>query len=111
MRRFKINIGIFLLMLMGIVLTASTLHSHHNLDLHKSNDFANTGHCFTSETTLCPICAHLIKTDVPSLQDSSTVYHNVEGIILRTSNNKSSVSFVVNKGRSPPVFGWSSILI
>lgn len=102
MRRFKINIGIFLLMLMGIGLTVSTLHSHHNLELHNSADFADTGHCLTSDTTLCPICAHLIKTDVPSQDHSQIVLFDLDQVILTDSSYRTSVLFVANKGRSPP---------
>lgn len=104
-RRLHISLGIFLLMLMSIGLTISTLHSHHNLELHNSADFADTGQCITSDTTLCPICAHLLQTDVPSQNLANTVLQNVDEVPLTTIDRKSSSLFIVNKGRSPPASG------
>jgi len=104
-RRLNISLGIFLLMLMSIGLTISTLHSHHNLDLHNSADFADTGHCLTSDTTLCPICANLVQTDAPSHDQGTTAFRNVEKVTPTTSDRESSSPLVVNTGRSPPSFG------
>lgn len=104
-RRLHISLGIFLLMLMSIGLTISTLHSHHNLELHNSADFADTGHCLTSDTTLCPICAHLVQTDVPSQDLVHTVFQNVEEVQLPAIDYKSSSPLVINTGRSPPFSG------
>ena len=92
-------------MLMSIGLTISTLHSHHNLELHNSADFADTGHCLTSDTTLCPICAHLVQSDVPSHDGAFTVFRNVEEVLLATIDLKGASPSVVNTGRSPPFIG------
>ena len=104
-RRLNISLGIFLLMLMSIGLTVSTLHSHHNLELHNSADFADTGQCITSDTTLCPICANLVQTDVPSHDHGTTTFRIVEEVTPKTIDHKSSSPFVFNTGRSPPFFG------
>ena len=104
-RRIATYIGFVLLMLMSIGLTFSTLHSHHNLELHNSADFADTGHCLTSDITVCPICAHLVQTDVSSQDQGKTVLRHVDEVIPTDSNYNTSLLFVVNKGRSPPVIG------
>lgn len=104
-RRLHISVGTFLLMLMSIGLTISTLHSHHNLELHNSADFADTGHCLTSDTTLCPICAHLVQTDVPTQDGVITVFQDVEVLQFPTLNDESSSPYLLNSGRSPPFMG------
>lgn len=104
-RRLHISIGFFLLMLMSIGLAISTLHSHHNLELHNSADFADTGHCITAETTLCPICANLVQTDVPTYNQAQTILQDVEKLSPATLEQKKSSVLVVHKGRSPPTLG------
>ncbi len=100
--RLKIFVGFFLLMLMSIGLTISTLHSHHDLDLHNSTDFADTGQCLTSDTTVCPICAHLIDVETLNYSQSANSLSKVDGNILLVDSNKNSVTLFANRGRSPP---------
>lgn len=102
-RSIKSFIGLFLLMFMSIGLTISTLHSHHNLELHNSVDFADTGHCLNADTTLCPICGHLLESTVPQLVESQNVFKAVN--IVRTFEDSAfpSRSFIRVLGRSPPV--------
>lgn len=104
-RRIHISTGLLLIMLLGISLSFSTLHSHHNLELHNSSEFADTGHCITSDDTLCPICANLIDPDLPSVNESGTIFFKTSERILFTDDNNRSGSFITNRGRSPPVLG------
>ncbi len=104
-RGINISIGILLILLLGISLSFSTLHSHHNLKLHNSSEFADTGHCITSDDTLCPICANLIEGDIPSINEYETTFFRTEEQIIYTDDNKQSRSVVGNRSRSPPVLG------
>lgn len=104
-RRINISVGLLLIMLLGISLSFSTLHSHHNLELHNSSEFADTGHCLTADYTLCPVCANLIEGDIPSINESETTFFRTEEQIIFTDDNKQSRAVVVNRGRSPPVLG------
>ncbi|NGP88117.1 hypothetical protein [Fodinibius halophilus] len=101
--RLKITVGFFLLMLMGIGLTISTLHSHHDLDLHNSADFADTGQCLTADSTVCPICAHLVDVEPLNYYQSANTLLKTDHNILLADSNKSSVTIFANKGRSPPI--------
>lgn len=104
-RRINISTGLLLIVLLGISLSFSTLHSHHNLELHNSSDFADTGHCITSDDTLCPICANIIKPDLLSINESGTTFFNTGEQIILTDDIKRSGSVNSNRGRSPPVLG------
>lgn len=104
-RRIHISTGLLLIMLLGISLSFSTLHSHHNLELHNSSEFADTGHCITSDDTLCPICANLIEPDLLSVNESGTTFFKTAERIILTDDNEQSDSVITNRGRSPPVLG------
>ncbi|WP_141239951.1 hypothetical protein [Aliifodinibius salipaludis] len=104
-RRINISTGLLLIMLMGISLSFSTLHSHHNLELHNSSEFADTGHCITSDDILCPICANIIEPDLPSINEAGTTFFNTGAQIILTDDNKRSGSVTTTRGRSPPVLG------
>ena len=101
-RSVKISIRLILLMLMGIGLAVSTLHSHHNLELHNSADFADTGQCLTEDSTMCPICAHLVQLDNNSGLGVSTFFVDVDSIVLDRSSYLPSPFQSYHKGRSPP---------
>ncbi|MDZ7659287.1 hypothetical protein [Fodinibius sp.] len=104
-RRINISTGLLLIMLLGISLSFSTLHSHHNLELHNSSEFADTGHCITSDDTLCPICAHLIESDLISISESDTAFFKAEKRITFNAEEEHPGSVITNRGRSPPVLG------
>ena len=94
-----------LIMLLGISISFSTLHSHHNLELHNSSEFADTGHCITSDDTLCPICANLIEPDFLSVNESANTFFKTEKLIILADDNERLGSVIINRGRSPPVLG------
>ncbi len=104
-RRINISTGFLLILILGISLSFSTLHSHHNLELHNSSEFADTGHCITSDDTVCPICANLIEPEFLSVNESSTPFFKTEGLIIVTDDKVRSGSIISNRGRSPPVLG------
>lgn len=102
-RRFKSHITLFLLMLMSISLTITTLHSHHNLDWHQSPDFADTGHCLTADATVCPICGHLVKADLsPEIQATAYFIPSFD-VEDYEAPALSSRIYIPASGRSPPV--------
>lgn len=103
--KLHIALGILVTLIIGITLTFSTLHSHHNLELHNSSEFADTGHCFTDDNTVCPICANLIKPDLLSDVESDDSFLKPEAQIILADEKKQSVLFYLNSGRSPPVLG------
>ncbi len=101
-RSIQLKISLFLLMLTGIGLTISTLHSHHHLELSHSPDFADTGLCLSVDSTLCPICGYLFQTDTPSTSNTERAYWGVEKIIHDDSEAKQDHFFYKFRGRSPP---------
>ncbi|MFH5883409.1 hypothetical protein ACG2F4_03785 [Halalkalibaculum sp. DA3122] len=92
---------------MATGLTISTLHSHHDLEWHHHHpeDFADTGNCISTNTTPCPICGYIFKTDLPSNTSSGIIRFSSEELTIEGYFDPISVFEVVNKGRSPPVFG------
>ncbi|WP_440999438.1 hypothetical protein [Fodinibius sp. SL11] len=107
MNRSKLNIilGILVTSIIGVTLIFSTLHSHHNLELHNSSAFAdNGGQCLTADNTLCPICAHLVEADLPSFFDSQEVSFATDEIVIEQSFDVIKQSYKVFHGRSPPSF-------
>ncbi|MEL7834226.1 hypothetical protein [Fodinibius sp. Rm-B-1B1-1] len=104
-KKLHIALGIFVASLVGVTLTFSTLHSHHNLELHNSSEFANTGHCITADTTLCPICAHLIQNDDFLNDYSGPSFTVVNTITFDPANIWTPLFYLPNKGRSPPILG------
>lgn len=102
-RRLKLVIGLSLLMFMSIGLTISTLHSHHNLDLHNSTEFADTGHCLNADITLCPICAHLLEGNEPHSIKAQNDYVPFNVVVTLDDSAIPSRAFIPVLGRSPPV--------
>lgn len=102
-RSLKSKIGLFLLMLTGIGLTISTLHSHHHLEWNHSSDFTDTGHCLSTDSTVCPIVGYIFETEVLSASESANIFFSIDGIISEKSFRIDDYSIVVNRGRSPPV--------
>lgn len=102
-RRIKLFFSLCLVALMGIGLTVSTLHSHHHLEWHQSSDVAETEHCISKDTTVCPISGYIFETEVLSSSHSGKVFFNVEEIITGKDLQINDYSSFVNRGRSPPV--------
>ena len=99
----KSKISVLLLMLSGIGLAISTLHSHHHLQWNHAPDFPDTGHCISVDTTVCPISGYIFETDV--LSASNTVKAFFESVELTISNDivRYDSAIAANRGRSPPV--------
>lgn len=101
-KRLHILLGSLLLILLGGSLTFSTLHSHHHIQWHQTDDFADTGNCITKDVTVCPISGYHLKHDVPeagdtlvSLQLDGYVYEQQELFFPPAPH-------LIDKGRSPP---------
>ncbi|SMO68317.1 hypothetical protein [Fodinibius sediminis] len=102
-RDIKFKVGLFLLLLTGIGLTITTLHSHHHLEWNHSSDFTDTGHCISSDTTVCPISGYLFETEILSPSSSADAFFNVENKVSETTHFAVPTYLVVDRGRSPPV--------
>lgn len=101
-RSIRLKISLFLLVLMSIGLTITTLHSHHHLELSHPTDFADTGSCLDIDSTLCPICGYLFQTDMPSTSYTERAYFAVEGIMYEDTEIKPYRFYCCYLGRSPP---------
>ena len=104
MNRRKVHIifGSLMLIFMSVSLTFSTVHSHHHIQWHHSEDFTDTGNCITSDISICPICGYHIKTDIPNpsvpkaeLRLDSILEGPVDQFLPKTP-----IRF--DEGRSPP---------
>jgi hypothetical protein len=104
-RRFKLFVSLFLVALMGLGLTVSTLHSHHHLEWHQSTDFAETEHCISKDTTVCPISGYIFETEILSTSHSGKIFFSVEKIITGKDFQINDYSTFIIRGRSPPVLG------
>lgn len=102
-RRFYTWLSVAVMLIMSMNLVISTLHSHHNLELHKSSDFADTGQCLSADNTLCPICGYILRTDSPSDSSFTDVFFDVTEVV-KDQHDRSAFSPFYNfcKGRSPP---------
>jgi len=101
-RSFKSKFGTFLLMLLSIGITISTLHSHHHLEWHQTKNVADTGTCISADTTVCPICGHLLQTN---LTPGITVTEHFQACeIIYTPADRSSRfrAYIPEIGRAPP---------
>ncbi len=101
-RSIRLKVSLFLLVLMSIGLTITTLHSHHHLEWSHPTDFADTGNCLSADTTHCPITGYLFETEVLSDSNSADIFFSVEEIITEKGIQVEDHSTVVNRGRSPP---------
>lgn len=94
-----------MLLVISISLVFSTLHSHHHIQWDHSGDIANTGHCFTTDTTVCPISGYLFQADIAPAPSSDhklahiTFFAELDGDILEEDIE----SLVL--GRAPPIAG------
>ena len=106
-RGLKSNFGFLLLAFLATGLTISTLHSHHNLELHHHHpeEFADTGNCISPDTTHCPICGYLFNSYEPAPAFGNTVFFSSDRFNIEKTCLPVSIFKVVNKGRSPPISG------
>ncbi|MDZ7715473.1 MAG: hypothetical protein U5J95_04595 [Balneolaceae bacterium] len=90
---------------MSISLVFSTLHSHHHIQWDHSGDIANTGNCFTKDTTVCPISGYLFQADItpPTSADSELSHLTLITEYDRVILEKDIESLVL--GRAPPLVG------
>lgn len=101
-RKIHIILGFLLLMLMGTSLTFSTLHSHHHLQWHHSEDYTETGNCITKDTTLCPICGYHIKTGLPEFNSGKTELYVQSRVVAFCPSISLERPHLPVEGRSPP---------
>ena len=52
------------LLLVGSSIAFSTLHSHHDVEWNHSTQHADSEHCLTENTNVCPICGYLFNARV-----------------------------------------------
>lgn len=102
-RRIKSQISLFLLMLTGIGLAISTLHSHHHLEWNHSPDFPDTGHCISADTTVCPISGYIFETEVLSASNAGATFFESTEITIENDIRFYDPAIAVNRGRSPPL--------
>ncbi|TYP95520.1 hypothetical protein LX73_0827 [Fodinibius salinus] len=103
-RRFYIWLSVAIMLIMSMNLIISTLHSHHNLELHNSTDFADTGQCLSADNHLCPICGYILQTDPPSDFSFADIFLDVTEVVKdRRDTSTFSPSYNIRKGRSPPM--------
>lgn len=91
-----------IMLIIGMNLVISTLHSHHHLQWNHSGDFTDTGHCITTNTTLCPICGYVLKatnSPEPNVTNHFEKYDIVRNIQVRPVSQQSHSPFL---GRAPP---------
>lgn len=101
-RKVHILLGSLLLVLMSTSLTFSTLHSHHHIQWHHSEDFTDTGNCITADISICPICGYHLKTDFPDFNYSGSELKFESNLNPEVELAPSKSPRLVNKGRSPP---------
>lgn len=99
-RTIKLYISVLLLMLMSIGLAISTLHSHHHLQWNHT-EFADTGHCITSDEAFCPITGCLLQVEVPQTTKGITFFR-VEEVVTEQLHRTPDRSVANHRGRSPP---------
>ncbi len=91
-----------IMLVVGMSLVISTLHSHHHLKWNHPNDFADTGHCITTNTTLCPICGYIVKGSTTTVLDVNTNFSELDITIKPQTNTTAKLFSFPVLGRSPP---------
>lgn len=90
------------LVLISISLTVSTLHSHNHIEWHHPQQHVDTGNCLTVDSTVCPICAYLFKTDLNDAVEVEYHFNTYETAIHRSDDFPVNSYFTSLRGRSPP---------
>ena len=101
-RRIKLQISLLLLVLTGIGLTISTLHSHHHIEWSHAPDSPDTGHCISVDTTVCPITGYIFETDILSDSNSGATLFESAELTITDDIRRYDSAIAVNRGRSPP---------
>lgn len=102
LHKLNVHIGSIFILLIGVSLTFSTLHSHHHIQWDHPEEFADTGHCITSDTTVCPVCGYLFKIDLTRPALSQVPEFNTEVVaepVLPVVHNPHLFHI---RGRAPP---------
>lgn len=98
----NVYIGSIFVLLIGMSLTISTLHSHHHIQWDHPEEFADTGHCITSDTTVCPVCGYLFKVDLTPPVSSQIPEFDPEVIAEPVLPAVKNPHLFHTRGRSPP---------
>lgn len=88
--------------MLSISLTISTLHSHHNLELHNSPDFADTGQCLNDYSPLCPICGCFLQDSELEANKAVTNFDPTAVLTVQKQTVFSNQNYIPILGRSPP---------
>lgn len=107
MNRSKLHIllGVLVASFIGVTLTLSTLHSHHHISWNHPPEMADTGHCFTEDTTVCPIGAYLFDPIIPADISAEIIPQQKEIQIEVLQIDITDYFSPTIKGRSPPALG------
>lgn len=98
-------LGIFVALFVGVTLSFSTLHSHQHISWDHPPEMADTGHCLTEDTTVCPIGAYLFDPITPA-NSSAEIIPQQKEVETETPPKVVTDHFsVVITGRSPPFLG------
>lgn len=93
----------FFLVLVSLILTVSTLHSHKHIEWHHPKKHVDTGHCLTVDDTVCPICAYLFKADTTPVIEAENIQFSFEILEYRSDELPEKTYHTYLKGRSPPI--------
>ena len=95
-------LGWLMLVFIGTSMTFSTLHSHHHIKWDQTQPFANTGHSFTDNSTLCPICGYLFNANIGGSSPTAQLEYTSEFISFFSSSQQIAPFSGQLNGRSPP---------
>lgn len=91
-----------LILAMGFLLSASTLHSHQHLELDHPPQAAETGHCLIESLPLCPICAQITKSDVLTTATTTGFFEILQTVSIAPRDRHHFIYRPSTLGRSPP---------
>lgn len=104
-KKLHIGLGALLIVVIGMSLTYSTLHSHHHISWDHPPEMADTGNCFTENETLCPICGYLFEPELPDDTGVEIQLFRTDSIAPLSEKNSPDIFTVRTLGRSPPLIG------
>lgn len=91
--------------MVGTSISFTTLHSHHELKWNHAGHQADTGHCVTEDTNLCPISGYLFNADIAAKTAVPALSVDMRRAGTAAESQHEDPFSARRNARSPPALG------
>jgi|AntDeeMinimDraft_5_1070356.scaffolds.fasta_scaffold07495_3 hypothetical protein len=93
----------FVLLFVGMSITFSTLHSHHDVEWSHSTNTIQSDQCITETSNVCPICGYLFNANIVDTPTRFVLTERPVAVSFRSTSQYLNPFSGEPAGRSPPI--------